>query len=295
VISPEQAVDDINATFGRHHARALHAKGAIYRGTFTATPEAARLTRAAHMQGRPVDAKVRFSNASGDPSTPDYAPDIRGMATAFMLPDGSRTDISAQTSPRFPVRTPDAFLELVRANRPGIGRLWKLPAFFARHPGALPALRVDAPTLRPPSSYAARRYYAIHAFRWVDASGGERFVRYTWVPHEPAPDLSLKEAKQRGADYLAEELRRRLDAGPVRFDLELQVAGPGDKTDDPTAVWPGERETVTAGTLEVTGVDDGDAGLVFDPARVVDGIELSADPVLNFRPGAYSVSVERRS
>ena len=35
--------------------------------------------------------------------------------------------------------------------------------------------------------------------------------------------------------------------------------------------------------------------LVFDPVRVVDGIELSDDPILRFRPDAYAESVQRRS
>ena len=35
--------------------------------------------------------------------------------------------------------------------------------------------------------------------------------------------------------------------------------------------------------------------VVFDPTRVVDGIELSDDPILRFRPSAYSVSVDRRA
>jgi catalase len=35
--------------------------------------------------------------------------------------------------------------------------------------------------------------------------------------------------------------------------------------------------------------------VVFDPARVVDGVELSDDPILRFRPGAYSASVDRRT
>jgi catalase len=34
---------------------------------------------------------------------------------------------------------------------------------------------------------------------------------------------------------------------------------------------------------------------VFDPTRMVDGIELTDDPILLFRPRAYSVSVERRT
>jgi catalase len=34
--------------------------------------------------------------------------------------------------------------------------------------------------------------------------------------------------------------------------------------------------------------------LVFDPTRVIDGIELSDDPVLRFRGAAYTESVRRR-
>jgi catalase len=57
VIGPEKAVDAIGALFGRHRGfRALHAKGNFYRASFTATPDAAGLTRAAHFQGQAVDA-----------------------------------------------------------------------------------------------------------------------------------------------------------------------------------------------------------------------------------------------
>jgi catalase len=230
---------------------------------------------------------------------PDYGPEVRGMATKFYLPDGSRTDISAQTVPRFPVRTPDAFIGLIRASAPGPGRLWKLPLFLATHPEALPALRANASALKPPASYATCTYYAIHAFKWIDADGGERHVRYRWDPEASEPSLSAEEAKSRGRDYLQEDIRDRLAAGPVRFTLELQVAAPGDPVDDPTAVWPADRESVTAGTLELTeletGRETGGDVLVFDPVRVTDGIELTADPILNYRSPAYSVSVERRS
>ena len=34
--------------------------------------------------------------------------------------------------------------------------------------------------------------------------------------------------------------------------------------------------------------------LGFDPVRVTDGIELSDDPILQYRSAAYSVSVARR-
>src|SRR5687768_11718596 len=98
---PEEVVDAINEISGSHPGhRAAHAKGTLCAGTFKATPAAAKLTRAPHMQGERVRATVRFSNGSGDPGTPDYAAEGRGMAVKLYLDDeGARTDIVALTLP----------------------------------------------------------------------------------------------------------------------------------------------------------------------------------------------------
>ena len=299
MIGPEEAVEALNETYGRHPGyRALHAKGKLYQATFAPTVEAARLTRAAHMQGPQVDATVRFSNGSGNPGVPDNVRDVRGMAVTFHLPDGSRTDISAQSVPRFPVTTPEAFMDLIRATARGAGRLWRLPMFLVRHPRAVPTLAVNAQALRPPTSYAAILYYGVHAFRWTGSGGVSRYVRYRWEPEETEPRLALLETRRRGRNYLQEELAERVRRGPVQFSLMLQLAGEGDSVDDPAAAWPDEREAVIAGTLKITGQaawQETNGVLVFDPARLTDGIELSDDPVLRFRPRAYSVSAERRA
>jgi catalase len=287
--SAEQAIEAIDSVFGRHPGfRALHAKGILCKGTFVALPEAQALTRAAHMQGEQIAATIRFSNGSGNPDQPDYLPDVRGLAVKLYLPDDSRTDIVTQTAPRFLTRTPEGFIEFLGAQ----AAPWKLPMFFARHPEALRVLPVTTPALRPPTSYAAVPYYGLHAFRWISTDGGERFVRYTWRPQQSGGK------RRRDPDYLQEEIRQRLSAGPVRFKLEVQVAMPGDPTDDPSKAWPRNRRRVDVGTLEVTGLETerekhGDV-LVFDPTRVTDGIELSEDPVLRFRSPAYSASVARR-
>jgi catalase len=299
-VTPEQATDAANERFGRHPGhRALHAKGTLLKGTFTASPEAAGLTRAAHMQGDAVPVTVRASNGGGDPGVPDYAPDVRGLALKLYLPDGSRTDIVAQTVPRFPFPSPDGFVELLRSQRPGPAAALRFPLFLARHPRVIPTLPGNLAALRPPASYATCRYYAIHAYRFLDAQGGSRYVRYTFLPEAGEERLTPREAKRRGRDYLQDEIRERIAAGPVRFTLELQIAGPGDQVDDPASVWPQDRQRVSAGTLEISGIEterekEGDV-LVFDPTRVTDGIELSNDPVLSFRSKAYSESVARRT
>jgi catalase len=298
-IDPEQAVDAINRVFGRHPGfRALHAKGTLCKGTFTPTPEAAGLTRAPHMNSGTIEATFRFSNGSGNPHHPDYQPDPRGLAAKLYLPGGERTDIVCVSTPRFPVSTPEGFIELVLAQGAGPAAAWKLPLVLARHPEALRALPAAAPSLRPPASYAVIPYYGIHAFRWLDSQGGARFVRYRLVPQAPRETIAPWAARRRGPDYLQQDLRERLEAGPIVFKFVVQIAIPGDPIDDPSAPWPKLRREVEVGSYEITGLETeretGGDVLVFDPTRVIDGIELSDDPVLLFRHDAYSASVARR-
>jgi catalase len=290
---PEQALDRINTVFGRHDGnRTLHAKGEFYTGTFTATPAAAALCRAAHLQGEAVPVWVRWSNGAGKPRNSDKSPDVRGMAVSFRLPDGTATDLLGQTAPRFPVRTAEAFIRLVEST----GNPLKLPLFLARHPDAIPAIVANAraKAIVPPHSYAEVTYYPIHAYKWIAADGTESWVRYRLTPQggrdqRPSGDFQ-------GRDRLREEILARLAEHPVRYTLEVQVAGRGEDPHDPMSVWKGER--FDAGTIEVTGPDpareQGGEVVVFDPTRVTDGIELSDDPILRYRPAADSASVGRR-
>jgi catalase len=287
----EEIVDSINEISGVHPGhRAAHAKGTLMTGTFTGA--GTDLTTAPHLQGEPVRVTARFSNGGGDPGIPDYAREGRGMAVKFYLPDGAKTDIVALTLPCFFVRTPEDFLEFTRA-RKDPERL--MPDWLGAHPEALTAIQA-ALSADPPLSYATCAYNSIHSYRWIDADGGSRFVRYRWEPEAGEQTLSPEDAKARGRDYLQEDLLAR---GEMAFRLTAIVATEEDAVDDPTVAWPEEREQVEVGRLVVEGPElererDGDI-LVMDPTRVIDGIELSDDAILRFRGPAYSVSVERRS
>jgi catalase len=301
----EDLIEAFVAVAGGPHegARAAHAKGVVCEGVFTASPEAARVTRAAHLQGEPVRATVRFSNGSGNPHVHDGERDGRGMAVKLYLPDGSRTDIVAVTLPSFLTRTPEELLEFTRIRTPdpetGEMVMEKIGAWLGAHPEAMPAVQ-GAVGKGSPASFAQCTFNSIHAYAFVNASGERRFARYRWVPEAGEAELDDADAMSRSPDYLREELTERLARGPVRFELVLRLAADGDDVNDPTVPWPeGAREEVRAGRLEITALDhtrdrDGDV-LVFDPTRITDGIELSDDPILNARSAAYSVSVARRT
>lgn len=290
-----EAVDVINARFGRHAGRrALHAKGIWCRGTFRATPEAAALSRAVHLQGGDVPVLARLSNGGGNPNVPDYAPDVRGLAVKFEMPGGEATDLVSQSLPHFISRTPEEFLDLLRAQT-GRAAAIKLPMFLAR-PRALRWLPVNVKALRPIDGFDRCRYYGVHAFAWVTAKGTKTHVRCDWQPVKSERRIGLRDARSRGRDYLFERLPESL---PARWTLDAQIADPDDVVDDPSERWPPSRRRIDAGTLELTEIiEDPEAGgeiVVFDAVRVTDGIELTDDPVLNFRPLAYSESASRRA
>jgi catalase len=302
----EQIIDAINAVNGSHPGfRAVHAKGTVCEGAFTASPEAAGISRAAHLQGDEVPVTVRFSNASGNPHTSDANPIAgRGMAVKFHLPGGEATDMAAVPLPVFMVRTPEDFLGFTsaRAPDPETGELdpQKVMGFVAEHPETANALQLGLPKLAPTRSYATSGYNGLHAFGLVGAEGEVRWGRYGWIPAEGEHYLSEEERDDAGRDYLQEEIRERLDGdGSVEFELVFTFAAEGDSLTDPTEQWQGERETATLGRLTVTGVVEeadvaGDGPLVFDPNNLPDGVLPSDDPILAARSPAYSVSIDRR-
>jgi catalase len=294
--SPKQAIDRLRGAFGGPAGhRTLHAKGRFYTGTFTATPEATALCRAGHLDGRPHEVTVRWSNAAGKPRA-DAKPDIRGMAVKFRLDDGTATDLLGQTSPRFPTDDPEVFVAMTEATEKPL----TLPLFLATHPGVLPTVlaSIRAGAVGSPSSFAEVTFYPIHAYGWLDADGNRTWVRYTFRA-TATKDQRLTD-EPTGRDQLFDEMAARLERGPVTHEVWVQVAGEGHDPHRATSVWKGARELL-AGRIEVTApVDDPEGGpmsstpTVFDPGRVVDGIELSDDPILRYRPGAYSESVARR-
>ena len=281
--------------------RPVHAKGLVCTGRFQASPEAHRVSRAPHLQGQSVPTIIRFSNSNGNPAVHDGNPNVRSLSMKFQLPGGKSADILANSIEGFIARTPEELLEFLRAQlpEPATGRPDPdaVPRFLASHPGA--RAFVERLMKKPvPASYGQTIYHAEHAFRFTPADGSGRFGRYRFVPDAGEAILSPDEAGKRSPTFLREELEGRLRTGPVAFRLVLQLAAPGDPTDDVTALWPSDRPLVELGRLEVTSISPTGAAderrLIFDPTNTTDGIDLSDDPILPARSAAYSISYDRR-
>jgi catalase len=289
--------------FGPHPGfRPAHAKGLMLSGTFTPAPGATSLTKAPHAIREFTPVTARLSNSTGLPEIPDSAPDAnpRGLAIRFNLADHVHTDIVSHSTDGFPTRDGYEFLEFLKAagsSGPEVPSPKPIEQFLASHPAALRFVQTPKPF---PSSLARDTYFAVTAFRFTNAQGESRYGRYRIIPEAGNDYITANDVARLGVSYHYEELEFRVKQDPIRFKIFVQIAAPGDLTDDATIHWPEDRELIEFGTIELTSiVPDSPAQqkhIIFDPIPRVDGIEPSADPLLELRAAIYLLSGrERRS
>jgi catalase len=208
------------------------------------------------------------------------------------------TDIVAQSADGFPARDGAEFLEFIQAvvaTVPNLASPTPIEQFLSAHPAALAF--VQTPKLFA-SSFARQTYFAVSAFAFANESGETKFGRYRIVPEQGDDFLSAAQAAQLTANSHFDEIAARVSEEPVRFQLVVQLAEPGDVTDDATVHWPESRAQVELGTIELTEmVSDTLAEqkqMIFDPVPRVEGIEPSADPLFDLRAAVYLISGRRR-
>ena len=292
VLLANDLLAQIDTIFGLHPGfRPVHAKGIMLSGAFTPSPEAGTLTRAPHAIRDSTPVTLRFSDGTGLPLIPDNSPDANphGCAIRFHLAEHVHTDIVSHSTDGFPTRTGQEFLEFLRAAATG-----DPSAFLATHPAALAFVQTPKPS---PASFAREDYFGVTAFRFVNQRGVARYGRYRIVPEAGVQHLDDTAAKSEDPNYLFDEITRRIAAGPIRFGLQVQIANDGDVVDDATNHWPPDRPVVPFGNIVLTAKapdDESHRRIIFDPIPRVEGIEPSADPLLELRAAIYLLSGRRR-
>jgi catalase len=294
-------VHQFDKIFGEHPGfRPAHAKGTMFTGTFTPTAGASSLTKAPHVTRPSTPVTVRFSNSTGIPLLPDNDPNAnpRGLAIRFHLAEHVHTDIVSHSTDGFPTHTGAEFLEFLRAlasSDPANLSGSPLEAFLGSHPAALAFVQTPKPS---PVSFATETYFGVTAMRFTNSQGVSRFGRYRIIPEAGGAHLDDAAAKAKSANYLFDEITERVGKGQVRFKLLVQLAKGEDVVDDATAHWPEDRQLFDLGRFELTAPVANDAHeqkrIIFDPIPRVDGIEASADPLLELRAAIYLISGRRR-
>ena len=209
------------------------------------------------------------------------------------------TDIIAHSTPFFPARTGAEFLEFLKAlasSPPEGPSPSPIEAFLGSHPSALAFVKAPKPA---PSSYAKEAYFSVSAFKLIANDGKETHVRYSFIPELGVEVLDDAALKDKGGDYLQQELRARLaSTGAFSFHLLAQIAEEGDVVDDATVHWPDSRPVIELGIVKIAEIVTENAKeqkhIIFDPIPRVKGVEPSTDPLLEMRAAVYLLSGRER-
>ncbi|SPE61447.1 Catalase-related peroxidase [Verrucomicrobia bacterium] len=296
----QQILETFDALFGLHPGfRPAHAKGLMCSGTFTPSPEAAKLTRALHASSPSTPVTVRYSDSTGLPTIPDNDPARSGpwgMAIRFHLDEHRHTDIIAQSTDGFPVHTGEEFLEFLRGVAAfAAGQPAALGSFLATHPSAKRFVETPKPV---PTSFAREAFFAVTAFKFTNAHGLSRHGRFRIRPAAGTDHLSDQDAATRSENFLFDEIDLRLAREPIKVSVSVQIAEPGDDVTNASVSWPDSRPEIPFGTIILAAhVDDQTPDrrrIIFDPLPRIDGIDSSGDPLTDVRSDVYLLSGRRR-
>jgi hypothetical protein len=235
-------------------------------------------------------ALVRLSNGSFDVQA-NAKGDIRGFAVKVQGVSGPSSldgvadhqDFLFINHERFAARTSDEFVETVAAAAKGPATL--LVRLFSRYGlgGALARLKALSATLTKPfSGFAGETFNTV-----LPIAVGPYAARVRLAPVAPSPSA--------GKDF-GEDMRDRLAAGPVAYDVALQffVDEATTPIENPTVVWPESQSPfVNVARLTLTSANADVEGMAFDPwGGLADHRPLGE--IMRARKAAYYLSQKGR-
>lgn len=281
--------------------RRAHAKGVCIEGYFEGNGEGVALSSARMLANGRTPFVGRMSVGGGSPYGLDNKARVRSMALELRSDDGQQWRMAMNSFPFFGVSSVAAFYEQTRANAPdpatGKPDPDRQAAFAESHPEfkRFAAWAKEAPWS---TSWANTTYNGVNTFRFINATGKVSHVRWSMQPQTAFEAMTPEQREAADADFLSEDLRARLDSGPLRWDMVVTVAEDGDAILDASQPWPEARPHINVGSVVVERSSPQTTGacrdINFDPLVLPTGVESSGDPVLAARSAVYSESFNRR-
>jgi catalase len=291
--------------------RIVHARGSGAHGFFECYESLADLTRASIFaeSGKRTPVFVRFSTVIGERGSTDTARDVRGFAVKFYTDEGN-WDLVGNNIPVFFIQDAMKFPDLVHAAKPephfqvpqastAHDTFWD---FISLMPESAHMIMWVMSDRAIPRSYRMMQGFGVHTFRFVDESGGSRFVKFHWSPKLGTHSLAWDEAvKISGADpdFHRRDLWEAIESGNFpEYELGVQVFSEEDAERfsfdvlDATKIVPEELVPVRpVGRLVLDRNPDNffaeTEQVAFCAAHIVPGIDFTNDPLLAGRIHSY--------
>ena len=289
--------------------RVVHARGAGAFGTFESYGSFSDLTMAAPFQKKGKDTKVfvRFSTVIHPSGSPETLRDPRGFATKFYTEQGN-WDLVGNNLPVFFIRDAMKFPDMVHSLKPSPVTNKQDPNraldFFAHVPESINMLTFVYSDLGTPASYREMEGNGVHAFKFVNAKGEVKYVKFHWAPLQKVRSLTAAQAAETQAKdfgHATTDLYANIRAKNYpAWELEAQILSPEqlDSFDfnplDPTKEWiriPGLK-VVKLGKMTLNELPknffETTEQSAFAPSNLIPGVEASEDRLLQGRLFSYA-------
>ncbi len=291
--------------------RIVHARGSGAHGIFECTRAIPELTQASLFQakGNRCPVFVRFSTVAGGAGSIDTPRDVRGFAVKLYTESGN-WDLVGNNIPVFFIQDAIKFPDLVHAVKMEADRGYPQAAtahdtfwdFIGLMPESMHMIMWAMSDRAIPRSFRMMEGFGVHSFRFVNAKGEGRFVKFHWKPVLGIESTTWDEAvKIAGADpdFLRRDLFEAIAAGDYpQWDLGVQVFDEAFAAEQPydvldaTKLIPEEDvpvEIIGRMTLD-RNVDNFFAETeqaAFLPTNIIPGIDFTNDPLLQGRLFSY--------
>lgn len=291
--------------------RVVHARGSGAHGYFQVYESMAEYTRAAFLQdpAKKTPVFVRFSTVLGSRGSADTVRDVRGFATKFYTDEGVY-DLVGNNIPVFFIQDAIKFPDIIHAGKPEPHH--EMPQAATAHdtfwdficlvPESMHMIMWALSDRAIPRSYRMMEGFGVHTFRFVNAAGKSRFVKFHWKPLLGVHSLVWDEAQQlagKDPDYHRRDLWEAIQAGDYpEWEFGIQVVNEEDEFHfpfdvlDATKLWPEELVPVRRiGKMTLNRNPENffaeTEQVAFHTGHLVPGIDVTNDPLLQGRLFSY--------
>lgn len=292
--------------------RVVHARGAAAHGVFRVYEPMTRFTKAHFLQdpARETPVFVRFSTVAGSRGSTDLARDVRGFAVKFYTEEGV-FDLVGNNMPVFFIQDALKFPDLVHAVKPephneipqaasAHDTFWDFISLMPESAHMILWLMSDRAI---PRSFRTMEGFGVHTFRFIDADGVSRFVKFHWKPVLGLHSVLWDEAQRisgKDPDFHRRDLYEAIENGDFpewEFGVQIVEEKDEDAFDfdllDATKIIPEELVPVQRiGRLTLNRNPDNffaeTEQVAFHPGHIVPGIDFTNDPLLQGRLFSYT-------
>ncbi len=293
--------------------RVVHARGVTAYGFFEAygawgDQPIANLTRAKLFQerGKRTDIALRFSTVIGGRDSSEAARDPRGFAIKFYTEDGN-WDLVGNNLAVFFIRDAIKFPDVIHSLKPDPVTFRQEPNrifdFMSQTPESMHMLMNLFSPRGLPANYRTQQGFGVNTYKWVNAAGETKLVKYHWIPKQGVKSMTEADAANIQANELGhatKDLYASVAAGDYpEWELRVQLMDDHDHPEldfdplDDTKTWPEQLFPPQAvGRIVLNRMPEDFYGeneqISFGTGVLVDGLDFSDDKMLVGRTFSYS-------